>query len=360
MSSPRDRARLPRLAGVLAVLAAALLAVLAPGPVTPPAARAAQATGGFSVVRVDDGRSLGELQEEARRVRESMARLKAEMAAVSEDYDRTRAELDRVGSELVETRVELARTQSLLDTQTMIVSAHMTALYKTGDETWLDILARAGSFSELESDVRLLRRVMDEDQLAQLELARLTRSAEELEAGLAERRERTLVLETEIDEQRAVMADALTERRVLLEGLTARIEELLVGQLPAGLKKAPKGGYNQLTWAKALLKGLGAPVTTPNLAALVAWEMAEGGHWNNSAHYNPLNTTWKMPGATSMNSVGVKAYVSWEQGFKATLNTLHNGFYGGILAALRAGDDAQAVADAVAASPWGTHSFTVR
>jgi peptidoglycan hydrolase CwlO-like protein len=365
MTTPCDRARIPRLAGLLAVLAACALAAfalaaLASGPTTLPAARAAQPTGGFSVVRVDDGRSLRELQEEASRVRESMERLKTEMARVSDEYASTRAELDRIGGELVETRVELARTQSLLDTQTMIVSAHMTALYKSGDETWLDILARAGSFSQLESDVRLLHRVMDEDQEAGRELFRLTQSAEELEAGLAERRERTLVLETEIDAQRAVMADALAERRALLEGLTARIEELLVGQLPAGLKKAPKGGYNQLTWAKALLKSLGAPVTTPSLAALVAWEMAEGGHWNNSAHYNPLNTTWKMPGATSMNSVGVKAYVSWEQGFKATLRTLHNGFYGGILAALRAGDDAQAVADAVAASPWGTHSFTVR
>ena len=96
------------------------------------------------------------------------------------------------------------------------------------------------------------------------------------------------------------------------------------------------------------------PQTTDNMAAIIAWEMAEGGHWYNSAHYNPLNTTWRMPGATSMNSVGVKAYLSWAQGLAATVNTFHNGLYEGILAALRAGNDAQAVADAVAASPWGT------
>ncbi len=360
MTDLRASSRASRLAAALAALATIALAAVASGHVVTPAARAARPTGVFSVVQVDDGTSLQELQDEARRVRESMERLKAEMAEVSDDHARTLAELDRIGRELVETRVELARTQSLLDRQTALVTDHMTAMYKTGDETWLDILAQAASFSEIESNVRLLRRVMDEDYKAQVELARLTEAAGELEAGLAERRDRTLVLETEVEGQRAVMADALAERRTLLEGLTSRIEELLVGQLPAGLKKAPKGGHNQLTWAKALLKGLGAPVTTQNLAAIVAWEMAEGGHWNNSAHYNPLNTTWTMPGATSMNSVGVKAYASWAQGFKATLNTLHNGLYGGILAALRAGDDAQAVADAVAASPWGTHSFAVR
>ena len=35
------------------------------------------------------------------------------------------------------------------------------------------------------------------------------------------------------------------------------------------------------------------------------------------------------------------------------------GYYDGIIAALRRGDDAQAVADAVGDSPWGTNSFNV-
>ena len=58
-----------------------------------------------------------------------------------------------------------------------------------------------------------------------------------------------------------------------------------------------------------------------------------------------------------MNSVGVKAYRSWSQGFEATIITLRNGYYERILAALRAGDDAVEVAHAVAASPWGTGNF---
>jgi hypothetical protein len=113
----------------------------------------------------------------------------------------------------------------------------------------------------------------------------------------------------------------------------------------------------QITWAQALLKSLNMPMTADNVAAIVAWEMAEGGHWYNTAYYNPLNTTQSMPGATVFNSVGVKAYTSWLQGLKATVITLHNGYYAGILAALGRGNDSQAVADAVASSPWGTGSF---
>lgn len=368
MDSSKDRMVAPRLACFVAVLALLVLGVAASAPAEPSGARGDAQVGTrtdtdsavFEVTKKDEGRSLGELQREAARVRAAMGRLRTEIDEVAVTYAATRAELEGLGRELVETRLELARTQVLLDVQTATVAAHMSAAYKSGDATWLDVLARADSFADLEADVRLLRRVMDQDRTAQLELVRLTAAAEGLEASLAERRQRTLVLEIRLEEQRATLKDALAERRALLEGLTARIEEFLVGRLPTGLAEAPKGGYNQLTWAKALLKALGAPLSTQNLAALVAWEMAEGGHWNNSAHYNPLNTTWTMPGSTSMNPVGVKAYASWEQGFEATLNTLHNGYYDGILRVLRRGDDAQAVADAVAASPWGTHAFTVR
>ena len=87
--------------------------------------------------------------------------------------------------------------------------------------------------------------------------------------------------------------------------------------------------------------------------------MAEGGNWFNGARYNPLDTTLPEPGATDMNSVGVKAYTSWSEGLAATVETLENGLYGNILAALSAGDNAPAVAAAVAVSPWGTEPFNI-
>jgi hypothetical protein len=136
--------------------------------------------------------------------------------------------------------------------------------------------------------------------------------------------------------------------------VVAKIKKIL--SAPELLMKSG-GKVTQVTWAQAFLKRLGMPMTADNVAAIVAWEMAEGGHWYNTAYYNPLNTTQSMPGATIFNSVGVKAYKSWMQGLEASVITINNGFYDGILAALRRGNDAQAVADAVAASPWGTGSF---
>ena len=126
--------------------------------------------------------------------------------------------------------------------------------------------------------------------------------------------------------------------------LTARM-------IPAG------SSYTAASWAAALLTAGGWPQTACNLSAVTAWERAEGGHWANSARFNPLNTTQPEPGSWSMNSAGVQAYPSWRSGFAATLATLGNGHYPAILSALSAGTSAGAVADAVAASPWGTAWF---
>ena len=117
------------------------------------------------------------------------------------------------------------------------------------------------------------------------------------------------------------------------------------------------GGYTPSSWAGALLSAGGWPQTRCNLAAVTAWEQAEGGNWQNAARFNPLDTTQPEPGSWGINSVNVQAYPSWQAGFTATLATLGNGNYGPILAALRSGGSAQAVADAVASSPWGTGQF---
>jgi|SRR5215472_12015353 len=107
-------------------------------------------------------------------------------------------------------------------------------------------------------------------------------------------------------------------------------------------------------WQAQILQGVGAPQTRANFNALDAWQRAEGG----TALNNPFNTTQTMPGSTAYNQVagtaGVQNYSTPGQGIAATINTLNNGRYGGIIDALRAGNNPQAVASAVGASPWGT------
>lgn len=92
-------------------------------------------------------------------------------------------------------------------------------------------------------------------------------------------------------------------------------------------------------WKRDLLKRIGAPATRQNLEFLATWQRWEGGHTNNDARFNWLNTTQKSPGAVrKINSVGVLAFDTYANGINATANTLNNGRYKDIVQSLRTGD----------------------
>jgi len=116
-------------------------------------------------------------------------------------------------------------------------------------------------------------------------------------------------------------------------------------------------------FARALISAYGGTPTEPLINGIQAWAMQEGGHWQNRALHNPLNTTLVLPGSTKMNTVnagtgtGVQAYTSWEQGLEATMQTLSfpNHGYEDIIAAFRdsKSKDAGKLFKAINKSDWG-------
>jgi hypothetical protein len=105
-------------------------------------------------------------------------------------------------------------------------------------------------------------------------------------------------------------------------------------------------------WAGEFLRHLSAPSCRENLLIVVTWETAE----STTAAFNPLATTRDMPGATDMNSVGVKDFVSLRQGLDASRDTLLLGAesyaYGAIVDSLRRCRSAEVTARAINASAW--------
>lgn len=89
-------------------------------------------------------------------------------------------------------------------------------------------------------------------------------------------------------------------------------------------------------WRTDILRRMGAPITPENLNFLQTWQRYEGGHTNNDASFNWLNTT--RGAGRPINSVGVKAFPSYEAGIANTVATILNGRYGDIAGGLRAGD----------------------
>ena len=127
--------------------------------------------------------------------------------------------------------------------------------------------------------------------------------------------------------------------------------------VPTSSGSLNRAGVDSVGWARDFLTKVGMPVTSENVRAIVAWEQAEG----TAAHFNPLATTQSgFNGETRFNSVGVKNYATYQDGIDANAHALLNGRYQNVLDALRAGNDAKAVAQAIADSPWGTHDGVLR
>ncbi|HVL90286.1 MAG TPA: hypothetical protein VM841_08640, partial [Actinomycetota bacterium] len=121
-------------------------------------------------------------------------------------------------------------------------------------------------------------------------------------------------------------------------------------QLDAEQMAALGGTMPYGAWAERWLAYIQAPTSRSNMIAMVAWQLAEG----TSARWNPLATTWKMPGSTQFNGHRVQNYVSLEQGMEATRKTLSRPRLGyePILANLHAGAAAMDTAKAINASRW--------
>ena len=151
-------------------------------------------------------------------------------------------------------------------------------------------------------------------------------------------------------EQRALASVATARLRV--HALVRKLHQHLTRREIAAASVCPGIGvpvtYGR--WAAKFLRALGAPVTRNNLVVMVAWQSAEG----TMASWNPLATTYPMPGATDFNSVGVKNYTSLVQGIKAIILTLGSPNYGyeAVMADLRASADPVVTAEAINASSW--------
>jgi hypothetical protein len=121
--------------------------------------------------------------------------------------------------------------------------------------------------------------------------------------------------------------------------------------MPVSTGELSPSGVDPVQWAKDFLNKINMPVTSENMRLMVAWQKAEG----TKARFNPLATTQGgFAGSTKFNSVGVKNFATYQDGIDANAKVIRNGLYENVLAALRKGTSAEEVAQAIAASPWGT------
>lgn len=119
-----------------------------------------------------------------------------------------------------------------------------------------------------------------------------------------------------------------------------------------------------MDWRVDVLERGGWPVTEENMRFLSAWQKQEGGHTDNDATWNWLNSTQGT--GKSINQVGVKAYSSYNTGVTMTVATINNGRYPNIVQGLAAGDPysqygvAQDLSTWVSGKPTGNLEYAGR
>lgn len=115
------------------------------------------------------------------------------------------------------------------------------------------------------------------------------------------------------------------------------------------------------SWASDLLAALSAPQSSNNVLKLEGWNACEGNGPGQSGLpiNNPFNTTLGGYGGVSVNSAGVKAYPSWQDGLTATVQTLKATRYNGIVSNLQSDGDPSQFASAVGGSGWGTNGACI-
>jgi len=368
------------LSAVFAVLAAATalaaVAVLAALTLFAPVLQPDAALAAPSISDLKDDKAEATSQAEA--LVAEVAGLNDELRAAEGRYAQVQQQLERAKERVRTNKKQLRDATKLLALNRELLAERVVAVYKQPDPSLLGIFLQSDSFQGMVANLEFMRRIGAEDSRLVDEVEATRDDLKKKRSRLVSTQEAAADLVDEAEAEHAAIEATLAAREAALSEAEAEVKRLARkiqkeeaearrreaearALLNSSMASAVVSGgrYTQTSWAKEFLRRADLPVTATNIAAVVAWEVAEGGHWYNTAYYNPLNTTMPAAGARGMNSVGVKAYTSWEQGFAATVATLRNGHYDGVIAALRAGDNAQAVANAVAASPWGTHYFSV-
>jgi peptidoglycan hydrolase CwlO-like protein len=327
---------------------------------------------GFGSVADADTRSqldaaktrLTELEKQIKSQQAQADRMHTNLVSLASFVTKSQATFDHVGGELAYIEGQLQNTHDRFVELRSQLDQRVRDLFMEGSGTGVDLVLGATSLSDLSDRLEIVNRQSEVDAGLAQQVQTLAGSLKTSEGKLhklflqqGRLFNRLSAQKAALDSAFAAQQDALaalvgsrSEATTLVRRLGTRLQAEQLRAANAAINAGAMTTYGE--WAKRFLPALGAPACQNNLVVVVAWETQEG----SPASWNPLDTTLDMPGATNFNSVGVKNYVSMEQGIQATVATLMKGSgtygYGAIVADLRGCADPYTTGVAVNASRW--------
>ncbi len=266
-----------------------------------------------------------------------------------------RSRFDTVEQRLAQTRWTFAQTQEEFEAIRARLDARAVSAYMTGPASGLEIVLESTSPSDLAVRMQFLDSLATSDgalskevdaaaaQLAGMQAEQSDLLATQASAVVSLNRDQTQLAAT-FAAQQSDLAD-LSAARAQLSRVAAGLRARRFASALGG-----SGSVSYVTWAGALLGALGDDVCRNDLVVVVAWETAE----RTAAAWNPLATTYGMPGDSRFNSSGVRNFRSMGQGIQATILTLRTASHGyeAILSDLAGWADPMITAQVINASAW--------
>ena len=310
----------------------------------------------------DAKRRLAQLQASIASQQKSIASMQRSMAALAGAVASHRRAYGQVRSALASTQARIADNEARYTALRDLIDQAAADTYTRGQTYVIEAVLDSESMSDA-ADVMSYTRAITRRNLELIDQARRIRAELEAqktrEAELAEQSraaltrlsgEQATLVKTFADSQTRLAE--LARARAELGTLLVRLRSQLRAEELAAAFAAANGGTPMSfgRWAEAFLSYIHAPVARNNLVVIVAWQTAE----YTDARWNPLATTYPMPGSTAFNSSRVQNYVSLKQGLEATTRTLrHSGYgYEAILYNLARNADPMTTARAINESRW--------
>jgi len=310
----------------------------------------------------DAKQQLAALENQISTQQHAMASLAVSIRTLAGHVARAQRGVDAVQAQIAQTQAARAAVEThLRSIQEQIANAAADA-YMRGPGYAVEAVLQQDSLADASNVMgyaaAIARHAGELADMARTEAARLADETRQQKTLL---RQRANALRQLVSAQNA-LSRAFIESQARLQWLdqaqvraaallTKLRAQLRAEELAAALRALANGTPMSFgRWATAFLGRLGAPIERNNLVVIVSWETAE----YTNARWNPLATTWPMPGATTFNGSGVRNYVSLSQGLDATIATLRRPGhgYGAILTDLAGNADPMTTARAINASDW--------
>jgi peptidoglycan hydrolase CwlO-like protein len=346
-----------------ATLAVAMIAALVPAALVSATSALADTKSDLAAAKARLAALQGQIGQQVQAladVHAQLTQLTAKLGVATAKYQKTIGDIARTQQDLklIESRFDQLRSQ---------FNDRAAATYMEGVGSFLEIVLGATSYADFTDRIVYANSLSRSDAALSADVERTAAELGRKQQALNAVRTSQRAALRELEAERKLVAQKLADQQAALAGVAnARAQaSALVDQLGKVLQQeellaavaAVNGGlpipFGQ--WAPLFLSRLGAPTCRNNLVLVVAWEATE----YTMARFNPLATSYVMPGSTLFNSA-VRNYVSLDQGITATVLTLEStnpAFnYAPIVAALRACADPLATADAINHSAYCTCS----